>query len=202
MKTYRLLSPFVMFAGLLLVACGEQPGATQDDAGKVAERTGSEAPDDRPTTVAPGASGFVPAAVGEFSLATEQQRRDLQAAGKALCSVDVLNASREPGNVSTVEGSGSVHVVGWLVNSRKEAPREFALALLGESSSYLTKGFAGGPRPDVAKALATAAAGSSGFGVKAALAGVGAGEYEVALVQDTYNVLTMCRPGWRINVAP
>ncbi|MFC4726847.1 hypothetical protein [Coralloluteibacterium thermophilus] len=99
-----------------------------------------------------------------------------------------------------IKRGGELEVVGWVLNPRREVPREFAVVLVGVASSYAARGAAGGARADVARVFSTALAIASGYSVRATLANVEPGEYEVILVQDTYNVPTRCETGWRIQV--
>ncbi|MDR7194151.1 hypothetical protein [Luteimonas terrae] len=133
-------------------------------------------------------------------MATEQQAA-LRSASGAPCSLDLLNGTaRSSAETLSLTRADALEAVGWVLNPRKEVPREFAIVLDGDAAAYILKGIAGGPRPDVAKIYASESAASAGYRAGAALADVAPGTYAVHLAQDTYNVVTRCETGWVVQI--
>lgn len=202
MSSIKFLAPLSAALLLTLAACQQESPTSESTPQTEPQPSAPPAAAAPAAPVAPGASGLLPATAGGFSAATEAQRTALQDAGKAPCSIDVLNgAARGTVERVTVERAGNLEAIGWVLNPRKEVPREFAIVLSGDAAAYVAKGAAGGARPDVAKVFSAESATPAGYRAGAALAEVEPGEYAVLLAQDTHDALTSCDTGWQVRVS-
>ena len=99
------------------------------------------------------------------------------------CYLDMVNGKRDKSGFDVRRGESN-QIVGWVVDKHKAAPAKFTLILKADQS-YALQGRTGGVRPDVAKAVGSAAAGKAGFAVGTTLADVKPGSYEaMALVKS------------------
>lgn len=93
------------------------------------------------------------------------------------CYLDMVDGKRSKSGFYVGRGTQALFV-GWVLDSHKAAPSAFTLVLDG-AQSYGLPGHTGGVRPDVAKAVGSEKATTSGFAVYSALGGVVPGTYEV-----------------------
>lgn len=202
MRSINALAPFSGALFMLLAGCQQDRPATGDAKRATALEVAASVSMPPPhSPVSPGATGLLPPVLGAFSVITDDQQTALRDAGKAPCSVDTLNGSARDGvEAFSLARADRLEAVGWILNPRKEVPREFAIILEGEAVGYILKGIAGGPRPDVAKFISSESAAAAGYRAGAALAEVEPGTYSVKLAQDTYNVPSRCETGWVVQV--
>src|SRR3546814_18102709 len=76
----------------------------------------------------------------------------LPAGKNILCAIDQVNSKRVKSKPITVESGHPVHIHGWVSGPNKQAPGEFDVLLVGETT-YAAPAAAGIKRADVARAL-------------------------------------------------
>lgn len=106
----------------------------------------------------------------------------LPAGKNVLCAIDQVNSKRVKSKPITVESGHPVHIRGWMSGPNRQAPGEFDVLLVGETT-YAAPGAAGIKRTDVARALKSEALANSGFGAAFDLSNVEGGTYQVKALQ-------------------
>src|SRR3546814_82524 len=92
-----------------------------------------------------------------------------------------------------------VHIHGWVSGPNKQAPGEFDVLLVGETT-YAAPAAAGIKRADVARALKSEALVNSGFGATFDLSSVKGGTYQVKALQTLEGQSFYCNSRARILV--
>ncbi|MCD9031666.1 hypothetical protein LDO32_08000 [Luteimonas sp. Y-2-2-4F] len=144
---------------------------------------------------------MIPLASDQFSRLNDDHQQWLSTPARAPCALDSLNAARSPDEPLKLTRADSLQAGGWVLNARMEAPREFALVLVGEENSYLVKATTGIQRQDVARAVNAGTAAYAGFRADARLGNLEPGEYVVRIAQDTHGSITLCPTRWRVEVS-
>jgi hypothetical protein len=118
------------------------------------------------------------------------------------CALDYINGVGAPHG--TLNTNAPVLLQGWIFDPNKQppqAPQDFVVALKG-AKTYAVEGRTGGPRPDVAAALANPSALNSGFDLTVGAAVVPPGTYDALLfIKDKDGTAQVCGTSWKIDVA-
>ena len=103
------------------------------------------------------------------------------------CFLDAVNGGPTKG--ATAQVDKEVSFGGWVSDTDNRVPTTALFVLEGSSNSYSVPLVAGGERPDVAAALSNEALQNSGYNVVAQLDGVAPGEYALAIVLGSDQVV-------------
>ena len=115
------------------------------------------------------------------------------------CALDAVNGVGAPHG--TLNTHAPMLLQGWIVDSNKQPPRDFFVALKG-GKTYAVEGRTAGARPDVATALGNPSALDSGFDLTANAVAVPPGTYDVLLfIRDKDGAAQVCATNWKIDVA-
>lgn|GEM_PF-2618193 len=119
---------------------------------------------------------------------------------KALCSLDTVNYQLITVSAPVTAGA-PISLAGWLADDEGKAPSTFRLVLKGPEV-FQVDGRTGGKRPDVAKALHSALAESSGFNFTATLPDdLPPGNYRVLMELKSDGLEEMCDTKKSINMS-
>ncbi len=124
---------------------------------------------------------------------------DAATAAKAACAVDTINGQLAAAGPVTVQAGSDIAIRGWAADAAKRTPASFSIVLLGKEA-FGAPASAGQPRGDVAEALASPGLADAGFDVVASLGPVVAGDYVLAIVQDSATPQVACVTARRVSV--
>lgn len=138
-----------------------------------------------------------PAAAAVVSHIIAKHKLDASISSDGHCAIDEINniALSDASSPSvTIKTGQSLTAGGWAVTNALEAPAKLTLLLtkIDSAETYGIEGKTGVARPDVAKAMNSDAASTSGFNIAGSLGSTPAGQYKISLLTDTADKFELC----------
>lgn len=137
-----------------------------------------------------------PAAAAGVSHIIAKHKLDASISSDGHCAIDEINniALSDASPSVTIKTGQSLTAGGWAVTNALEAPAKLTLLLtkIDGAETYGIEGETGVARPDVAKAMNSDSASTSGFNIAGSLGSTPAGQYKISLLTDTADKFELC----------